>query len=82
MVGAGQPERAIALHAFEPYERILIGLVERVPHVELPRYVGRGHHYSERNLIVVPLRAETALFFPFLINFVLKGFGIVRFFHS
>ena len=82
VVGTGKPEGAIPLHSFEPDERILIGFVERVPHMKLARYVGRGHHYSERNLIVVPLRAEAPFLFPFLINLTLKRFGAVRFFHK
>ena len=72
MVGAGQPEGAVALHALEPDERILIGLVERMAHVQLSRYVGRGHHYGEGDFIVVPLSAEAPLLLPLLVNFVLK----------
>ncbi len=81
VVGAGQPEGAIALHTLEAYYGVLHGLVHCVPHVELSRYVGGRHHYRERYLVVVAYRFKTAAFLPFLVKSVFEFLRVVSFFH-
>jgi hypothetical protein len=41
VVGARQPQRVVAAHAVVARQRVHDGLVERVPHVQRARHVGR-----------------------------------------
>ncbi len=45
MVDAGYPERVKACHAFPANQDILHGVIQRVPHVQLPCDI-RGRHYD------------------------------------
>ncbi len=81
MVRAGEPEDAVALHALEAHYRVLYRLVQGVPHVELPGDVGRGHHYRERDLVVVACRLEVSLALPLGVQPVFEIFGGISFVH-
>ena len=85
MVDAGQPQRTVTLHALEADNGILHRFVHRVPHVKLPRYVGRRHHDRKRHFVRVDFRAERAAFRPIFVNAVLELLRIVsrlHFFHK
>ena len=81
VVVARKPQRRIALHALEAYERILHRRVHRMPHVQLPRDIGRRHHDRKGHFVGVRFRAEISGFFPFGINPVLEVLGVVRLLH-
>ena len=82
VVGAGQPEGGVALHAVVADQRILKRGIHGVAHVQLPRHVGRRHHDGKGLLALVDLRGESAAFFPLLVGFRFNRLGIVGFFHS
>ena len=82
MVGAGQPEGAIALHTLEARDCILQSVVEGVPHMQLTGYVGGRHHYGEWHFVFVYLRSEIAVLLPVLIKSVLKIVRVVYLFHK
>ena len=82
MVGAGDPQRAEALHPLVADENVLERLVQRVPHVELPRDVRGRNDDRERRLAVVHIGGKIALVAPILIDSVLKfarGIGLCEF---
>ena len=81
MVGAGEPEDGIPLHALEARDDVLHGLVHGVAHVQLSRHVGGRHHQREGNFPFVYLGAEAAVFLPIRVDAILKLFGIVRRLH-
>ena len=81
MVGAGEPEDGIPLHALEARDDVLHGLVHGVAHVQLPRHVGGRHHQREGNFPFVYLGAEAAVFLPIRVDAILKLFGIVSRLH-
>ena len=44
VVGADLPQGVMALHAVITHQRIHDGVIERMPHVQAARDVGRGNH--------------------------------------
>ena len=77
MIRARLPEGIVALHALEPDQDVLHGIVQGVAHVELPCDVRRGNHDGEGFPVVVHLRAEILPVQPFLIQPVLQPSGVV-----
>ena len=61
---------------------VLNGHGERVTYMELPRYVGRGHHYRKRRFTAVYVRRKIALFLPVFVKFGLELFGIECLVHN
>ena len=53
MVGAGHPEHFKSLQALVPAENILQGVVESMPHMQLPGHIGRGDDNTEGRLRAV-----------------------------
>ena len=72
VVGSGNPKGVKALHSLITNENVLQGLVKRVTHVQLTRYVGGRNNYGEMLRIVGNVGSKVSLFAPFLINSVLK----------
>ena len=72
VVGSGNPNGVIPLHSLIANKNILQGFVQRVPHVELSRHVGRRNDHREMLGIVFGIGRKVALFAPFGINAVLK----------
>ena len=79
MVCAGNPERAVALHALEADERILKSLIERMTHMKLPRYIGRRDNDGEGLFFLVSRGCEISALAPALIERTFKRRGIVCF---
>ena len=76
MIGAGQPQRGIALHAMIARGHVLQHRVQRVAHVQLTGYVWRRHHYRKRLLALNAMGDEVAVFLPFAVEFILHLLGI------
>ena len=74
-------QRGIPLHPLEADEGVDDGIVERVPEMELPRYVGGRNDDRKRDLGRVCFRTEVVFIHPFLIKPVLEIFGIVSLLH-
>ena len=82
VVGAGEPERGLSLHAVPPDHDVREGGLERVAEVKLPRHVGRRHYDHERLLLGVDCGREVAAVDPGAVEALLNcarivGFGYV-----
>ena len=75
VVGAGEPQRLIALHPLEAGQDVLQRAVQRVSHVELAGDVGRRHDDGKGLLIGIRLRLEAVAVHPQLVN---AGFHVPR----
>ena len=82
VVGAGQPEDFLAVHARLAAEDVLDGVVEHVPHVEHAGDVRRRDDDGVRRALVAHARrvgGEATLLQPEVIPFVLDGLRFVGF---
>lgn len=80
MVGAGQPERRIALHPPGANDDILQRFVERMPHVELTRDVGRRDNDGIGPLGRIDNGVKIMAVFPLFVYLVFNGRWFVNFF--
>ena len=83
MVGSGEPQRRIALHALRADQYVLQCFVKGVTHVELSGNVRRRDNDSVGLLFGITLRVEVALLLPVLVDAlleVLRGVGFCEFF--
>ncbi len=71
MVGARLPQHTLAAHAFKSAQRILQRVVQRMPHVQHARDIGRRDNNGIRLRIRVILGLECIGFLPCFINFAL-----------
>ena len=78
MVGTGQPQRTVALHALKAREDILQRSVHRVPHMELTCDVRGRHDDGKRLFVGVRLRLEAVMVHPQLID---AAFHLLRVIH-
>ena len=83
VVGAGEPQRLVTLHTLKAREDVLNRLIQRVPHVKLPRDVGGRHHYGERLFLVVGMSLEILALEPEIVYPLLESgiVGLVHLFH-
>ena len=84
VVGAGQPQGGVALHALEADQNILQGAVHGVTHVQLTGNVGRGHDDGKGLLVRVTVTLEAAVLLPSLVDAGFHFLGFVnlgQFFH-
>ena len=81
MVGAGQPECAVALHSSPADDGILKSVVKCMAGMKLTGDVGRRHNYCIRLLIGVGHGVEITGILPHFINFVFDLFGVILFCH-
>ena len=67
-------------HALEPREHVLQRVVQRVPHVQRPRDIGRGNDNAKRlgRSALGPAATERARFLPLRINARFDFGGLVR----
>jgi hypothetical protein len=72
VVGAGEPEGAVARHSLVTDKDILKGVVKRVAHVELSCDVWRGNNYGIMFFAVVDFGGEIALLCPHSVESVFK----------
>ena len=79
MVGAWEPERAVALHALIARQDVLQRGVQRVAHVELSGDVGGRHDDGIGRLVRVDLGLEAAVFHPHLVDLVFDLFRVILF---
>ena len=83
VVGAGHPKGIITLHAAEPNEDVLEGVVEGVAHVEGAGDVGRGYDDGIGGGIIRGVRGrvgvETSLAAPELVGLIFDGGRFVCF---
>ena len=78
------PKRGISLHSFVADKNILHGVVKRVSHVQLSRYVRRRDNYGERLFRLVYFCFEIVVFYPKIVNSVFEITRVVcfvEFFH-
>ena len=68
MVGTRQPQRLIALHTLKTDNCILHHVIQRMPHMQLSRNIGRRHNYCKGFLIRVYLRMKIPFIAPQLIK--------------
>ena len=71
MVGAGHPQRGIALHPLVAGQDVLPGLIHGVAHVQLTGDVRRRHDDGKRLFAAVDLGMEIPLVAPVLIDAIL-----------
>ncbi len=71
MIRAGKPQGIIPLHPPKPYENILQGIVQGVPHMELTCNIRWGYHNTEGLLFPVNLGVKIVLLHPSVINLLL-----------
>ena len=81
VVGAGQPQGGIALHAMIASQGVLQGAVHGMAHVQLTGDVGRGHADGEGLFAFHAMGFESAALLPMLIGGGFDGLGIVLFLH-
>jgi hypothetical protein len=74
MVGARLPEHVAAAHALEAHENVLDGVVERMPHVQRARDVGRRNDDGIGLGLGLAARLEIAALLPAIIE---AGFHLV-----
>jgi hypothetical protein len=79
VIGAGEPERVVALHAAPAREDVLDGREQRVAHVERAGDVRRRDDDGERRLRRGGVGVEIPLLQPQAVPARLDGGGIVRF---
>ena len=75
VIGAREPERVVARHAVIAGERIHDGLIERMPHVQDARNVGRRELDREAWFVLIESGAEVAALFPFRVPVRFNGSG-------
>ena len=79
VIGAGQPEHFLAVHARLAGEDVLDGVVEDVTHRKHAGDVRRGNDDGIRGLGRLRIGGETILFQPEVIPLVLDGLRFVSF---
>ena len=78
MVAARHPKSIIALHTPPADQDVLQGVVERVPHMQLPRHIGRRDHDGKRLLALLRLGMEEMVLLPELVPLLLKRLRIIN----
>ena len=81
VIGAGQPQGRIALHAVIAGQCILQGAVHGMAHMQLAGDVGRGHHDGKGLLARHAMGGKRAAFLPMAVGFILDRLGIILLFH-
>ena len=81
MVGAGEPQGGVALHAVIAGGRVLQGAVHGMAHVQLTGDIGRGHHDGKGLLALHAVGLKGASLLPGLIDFTFDGLGVELGFH-
>ena len=79
MIRTGDPDHVIAFHPFKTHEDILERIIERMAHMKLPRYIGRGHDDAEGLTRRFGLLMEIPFFFPKIIPLLFDFSGIIPF---
>ncbi len=79
MIGSGDPQGGVPLHAFVTYQDILQRVVAGMPYMKLSRNVGRRNNDGERFLFGIPHALEIIAVDPHLVDLFLHGLGIVGF---
>ena len=79
MVGAGLPQGLISLHPFETDQDILHGVIQRMSHMKLPRYVWRRHHDGKGFFVWVYFSMKVAFVYPFLVEAIFDALWIIGF---
>ena len=77
MVAARNPDNVLAAHPLIAHENILQRIVERVPHVELPRHIRRRNHHTVWLTRLVCRIVKKIVFFPVRVPFALKALRVV-----
>ncbi|SCI98484.1 Uncharacterised protein [uncultured Blautia sp.] len=84
MVGAGDPQRGVALHPLEAGQDVLQCAVQGVAHVELARDVGWRHDDGEGLLLGIRIPVKAVVVLPHLVDAGLHLLGFIhlgQFFH-
>ena len=84
MVGAGDPQRGVALHPLEAGQDVLQCAVQGVAHVELARDVGGRHDDGEGLLLGIRIPVKAVVVLPHLVDAGLHLLGFIhlgQFFH-
>ena len=81
VVGAGKPQRFVAVHTLKADDNILNGIIEGVSHVQLSRDVGRRHHNRERLFLFVDVSLKEFVFHPVIVDFLFETLRLISFFH-
>ena len=79
MVGTALPQRPAPLHAPVPDQNILQGIVQRMPHVQLPGHIGRWYHDTVGLTLNMHIRLEIALFHPDPVPFLFDTMRVISF---
>ncbi len=78
VVGAGNPQRGVALHPLKAGEDILQRAVQGMAHVELACYIGRRHHNGKWLFGPVRVAVKTVPLLPHLIDAALHLLRLVH----
>ena len=82
MIRAGDPDYIVSFHSLKANENILQRIIQRMPHMKLPRYVRRRHDNTVRFAGCVGLFMKITLLLPKFIplRFNLSGIILFQFF--
>ena len=78
MVAARHPKSIIALHAPPADQNVLQGIVERMPHVQLPRHIRRRNHDGKRLLSLLGFGMKEIVLLPELVPSLLKRLRLIN----
>ena len=81
MVGAGQPEGRVALHAVIAGQAVLKHAVHRMAHVQLTGDVRRRHDDGKGLLALHAMRHERAVLLPLLVQLSFDGLRVIHLVH-
>jgi hypothetical protein len=79
VIGAGDPQYVVPVHALPAGQNVLQRDVERVTHVQGARHVGRRQHHREGREWRIDVGVEEALLFPPLVERLLRPARFVAF---
>ena len=77
MVLSRKPEDIIPLHPFIADQDILQCIVQRMPHMKLPRYIGRRQHNAVRLFPLLRFIMKYTVFLPKVIPFLFNRTGFI-----
>ena len=78
MIGTGQPQGGIALHALAADNGINQRVVQCVAHMQLTGHIRRRQHDGIGLGLRIRIRSEVALFYPALIEVLFYGLWLPR----
>ena len=80
MIGAGQPQGLVALHAAPADQRVLKSIIQRVPHMQLAGDIGGRNDDGVGFLFAFGIGVEVVFIQPELVGAVFDLLGVIDLF--